>query len=177
MALTKQGWIMIGGLAGLLVVAGIVSSAVGHPLIAPTPTASNEAFEGTPVQPAQTDQPVQPDVVETPDAPPTSDLAARTQTALLAGYGVNSFTDLLSTLPGSLAGTIASIDSPSTGTVVITVQVTKDDTSRSELDAFARASLSLVGQQVPDLDRVEAVTADSLLRGVANRRDIPLLNR
>lgn len=107
----------------------------------------------------------------------TNNIADRTKTALLNAYGVKEFSDLLPNSPDSLVPLITGFESPTTGTVVIAVQVTKSDTDKDELKSTARAIHSLVGLQVKDLDRVEVVTADQLLRGVSNRRNVPLLNQ
>lgn len=98
----------------------------------------------------------------------------------LANVGHDSFTELL-TDPDwpadSLTGYIASVESPSSGTVVVTVQVTEDEVTKEELEQLAMQGLNLVGYDNEDLERVEAVTADGLLRGVANRYDSPVLSK
>ncbi|MGP4994896.1 hypothetical protein [Glutamicibacter ardleyensis] len=116
-----------------------------------------------------------------PEAPPTMKVAAPQHLAAdveknwLLNMGVDEPYELLDTLPNSLAGHVASFDDVATGTVEITVQT--NNATKSELESFSKSLFSLVGSDLQDLERVEAVTADRLTRGVANRREIPLLNQ
>ena len=96
--------------------------------------------------------------------------------AWLENYGATSNTEILSQLPESVQGYLVSAESPVPGTVVFTAQLSENDVTKAELEQTAMAVLQLVGYTDESLDRVEVVTADSLVRGVANRTDSPLLN-
>lgn len=93
----------------------------------------------------------------------------------LVSRGVKSNVVLLNESPGSVQSYLVSAESPATGTAVFTAQLTEDDVDKSELMQAAMAVLQLVGYSDESLARVEIVTADGLVRGVANRRDSPLL--
>lgn len=166
----KQKWIWIsGGVLALLVLSTVANA------FNPQDRGAKNAAPTIAVS-----VPATPTVTSTPpmtSAPVVNDMAERTNSALLNNYAVNSFSELLSTDAGSMTGLISKIESPTPGTVVITVQIDKNSTTKAELKDTARAIHSLVGMQITDLDRVEVVTADFLLRGVSNRRDIPLLNQ
>lgn len=96
--------------------------------------------------------------------------------AWLTSRGASSSAEVLLQSPGNVQGYLVSAESPSPGTAVFTAQLTKNDVTKAELEQAAMAVLQLVGYDDESLDRVEIVTADSLLRGVANRHDSPLLN-
>ncbi|AIY01167.1 hypothetical protein ART_1568 [Arthrobacter sp. PAMC 25486] len=96
--------------------------------------------------------------------------------AWLESRGVTSSTELLMANPENIQGYLVSAESPSPGTVVFTAQVTKGEVTKAELEQGAMAVLQLVGFDDETLDRVEIKTADSLVRGVANRHDSLLLN-
>lgn len=105
-----------------------------------------------------------------------SDYADEIYASWLESRGVSSSTEILMQNPSGVQGYLVSAESPSTGTVVFTAQLTKGDVTKDELKQAAMAVLQLVGFDDESLTRVEIVTADSLVRGVANRRDSPLLN-
>jgi len=115
-----------------------------------------------------------------PQAQPSSDLAKRTEKAVLKAFGARSFTALLGKrgMEGSLIPFIAGLEVVGAGdTVKVTVQVTPNETTKKELDRTAFVILSLVGEQVTDLNRVEVWTANNELYGVSNRLEVPMLNR
>ncbi|MDP2181386.1 MAG: hypothetical protein Q8K99_02295 [Actinomycetota bacterium] len=115
----------------------------------------------------------------TPQAEPNSELAKRTEEAALEAFGVDSFTELLGAegMEGSLVPYISGFEVVGGDTVQVTVQLTRNDVAREELERTAFTIHSLTGEQVEDLNRVEVWTADRELYGVSNRRDVPLLNR
>lgn len=95
----------------------------------------------------------------------------------LTSMGVKRPLEILEHSPASIQGFVNGVESPSTGTLVFTVQVTQGEVDKAELERSAMAMLQIIGYDHSDVDRVELVTADSLKRAVANRRDSPLLNR
>ncbi|HCJ55445.1 MULTISPECIES: hypothetical protein [Glutamicibacter] len=97
--------------------------------------------------------------------------------SFLLNYGVKSQEELLSQNSGSVQSYLVSAESPSTGTVVFTAQLTGDDVDQAEVDKAALAVLNLIGFSDDEVDRVEIVTADSKIRGAANRGDSPLLSK
>ena len=97
--------------------------------------------------------------------------------ALLENYGVKSQSELLAQNPESVQSYLVSAESPSSGTVVFTAQLTEADVDKAEVEQAAMAVLNLVGLSDDSVDRVEIVTADSAVRGVANRNDSPMLNK
>lgn len=123
-----------------------------------------------------------------PEPEPASDIAERTETVLLNAFAVDagdgdlrspsSFTELLFAegMEDSLLGYISGSESVGS-TAIFTVQLTQDDVTKEELERTAFTIHSLTGEQIEDLMRVEVKTADSRLRGVSNRRDVPILNR
>jgi hypothetical protein len=130
---------------------------------------SDKAAESSPV-------PVEP----TPPAARNSDLAKRTERATLKAFGVNSFTKLLGAggMEDSLVPYISGFEVVGAGdTVKVTVQEPRDRVTREELQRTAFAILSLTGEQIKDLNRVEVWTADGELNGVSNRLEVPMLNR
>ena len=60
---------------------------------------------------------------------------------------------------------------------MFTAQLTEADVDKAEAEQAAMAVLNLVGLSDDSVDRVEIVTADSAVRGVANRNDSPMLNK
>lgn len=68
-------------------------------------------------------------------------------------------------------------ESPSEGTLVLTVQLRGDDVEKDELKRSAEKVMNLAGVSHEDLTRVEVVTADLEKRGAFNRHDSLLLNR
>lgn len=123
-------------------------------------------------------------VAETPksadeptEAKPNSDLAKRTETAYLAGFGIDSMDDLvgLEGVEDSLVPFIVSFEDVGSDTVKVTVQA--NDVNQEELDDTARAIHSLVGEEVGDLNRVEVWTANGEMHGVSNRWEVPMLNQ
>lgn len=114
-----------------------------------------------------------------PQAKPNSDLNKRTKKAVLEAFGVNEFIKLYGEkgMDDSLIPYISSMETVGGNTVKVTLQVTKNDVTREELDDTARVILSLSGEKVKDLDRVEVWTADNVLHGISNRWEVPLLNR
>lgn len=97
--------------------------------------------------------------------------------SLLENYGVKSQSELLTQNPASVQSYLVSAESPSSGTVVFTAQLTEADVDKAEAEQAAMAVLNLVGLSDDSVDRVEIVTADSAVRGVANRNDSPMLNK
>ena len=96
--------------------------------------------------------------------------------AWLESRGASTSAEVLLQSPDNLQGYLVSAESPVSGTAVFTAQVTKGEFSKADYKQAAMAVLQLVGYGDDSLDRVEIVSADSLDRGVANRRDSPLLN-
>ena len=68
-------------------------------------------------------------------------------------------------------------ESPSEGTLVLTIQLRGDDVENEELTRSAEKVMNLAGYDNKDLKRVEVVTADLAKRGAFNRHDSLLLNR
>jgi hypothetical protein len=135
----------------------------------PPEAGSDKAAEGSPVPDEQT-----------PQTAPTSDLAKRTKKATLEAFGVSSFTKLIFAkgMEGSLIPFISRLEVVGAGdTVKVTVQVPKGEVTQKELDQTAFAILSLTGEKVKDLNRVEVWTADNEMYGVSNRAEVPMLNR
>jgi len=173
---SKKVKIWGGVAAGVLVLSGI-GSLVGPPkqpstppVVAATPSASPsvqptpEAKASSSPEPAYSSVPAEP-----------SHLAKDVEKAWLENMMVDKPVELLDTLPNSLAGYVTSFEDVTTGTIEITVQT--NDATKAELKKFSQSVFSLVGSDFPDLERVEAVSADKLTRGVTNRREVPLLNQ
>lgn len=120
----------------------------------------------------------EPEAEPEPEPAAESDVADRAAEAVLTAFGVDTFQDILFAegAEGSLLGYISRWESVGS-TAIFTVQLTKTDVTKEELERAAFNIHSLVGQQVEDLDRVEVKTADSELRGISNRRDVPILNQ
>lgn len=136
------------------------------------PTAAAAATTAPTVAPSSTAK-ADPSPERTTAKPVT--LAADTEKLWLENMMVDEPYELLETLPDSLAGYVASFDDVASGTVEITVQ--ENNVAKAELEQLSRSVFSLVGTDLPELERVEAVTADRLTRGVTNRREVPLLNQ
>ncbi|MFM9430080.1 hypothetical protein [Arthrobacter sp. MP_2.3] len=157
----------------------------------PTPEAATKAAEApqatpivaAPAPPVTTEAPAAPAPPAAPAAPapsaapPAVDYGAKVYAAWLAARGAKDSAEVLMQSPGGVQGYLVSAESPSPGTAVFTAQLTKSDVDKDELEKAAMAVLQLAGFDDKELDRVEIVTADSLARGVANRRDSPLLNQ
>lgn len=141
---------------------------------APTDNTGTSASSAPAVTEAETEAP-ESAPEETDPSASGQEYADATYAAWLASYGAQSNTEILAQLPESVQGYLVSAESPVPGTVVFTAQLTEGDVEEAELDETAMAVLQLVGYEDESLDRVEVVTADSLARGVANRRDSPLL--
>lgn len=91
-------------------------------------------------------------------------------------YGVSSQAEMITSDPGHLQSYIVSAEAPSDGILVLTAQVTKDETNKAELNSTAHAILNTLGTEDETLDRVEVVTADGVARGTVNRAESELLN-
>lgn len=150
---------------------------------APVPVTPSAKQVPVPVTPITKQAPVPavpiPEPTIAQDTTPTEDnavYAQRIYDAWLTSRGATTQLEVLEQSPGNPQGYLVSAESPVVGTVVFTAQLTKDDVTKDELKATAMAVLQLVGFDDETVDRIEIVTADSLLRGVANRRDSPLLN-
>ena len=138
-------------------------------------TESDEAAESSPAEefaPEIADDPGEPE----PQAAPSGDLAQRTQEAYLAAFGIDSMNELfgLEGVEDSLVPFIVSFEDVGSNTVKVTVQT--NNVYEEELDQTAFAILSLTGNKVETLNRVEVWTANGEMYGVSHRWDVPLLN-
>jgi len=117
--------------------------------------------------------------VPAPQAQGSSDLAKRTEKATLSAFGVHSFTELFKEKSSgdSLFPFISGFEDHGAGWVVVTVQVTRNETTKEELKQTASAILSLTGEQIKDLNGVEVDTADGELYGMSTRAEVPMLNQ
>lgn len=181
-------WI-VGGIVGLFIFFAILGSLIGTddepagnaatPSSTPSASAS-DAPSSTPTtarsEAAEVSEPEASPEVAAPEAS-GREYADSVYNAWLSSRGVASNTDILLQSPESVQGYLVSAESPTTGTVVFTAQLAKGDVTKAELEQAAMAVLQLVGVTDESLDRVEVVTADSVVRGVANRRDSLLLNQ
>jgi len=139
----------------------------------PAPESDTAAESSSPPVPAEI--PVEP----TPQAQGSSNLAKRTEKATLSAFGVHSFTDLFKEKGSgdSLFPFISGFEDHAAGWVVVTVQVTRNETTKEELKQTASAILSLTGEQLKDLNGVEVDTADGELFGMSTRAEVPMLNQ
>ena len=115
----------------------------------------------------------------TSQAQGSSDLAKRTEKATLSAFGVHSFTELFGEkgAEDSLVPYISGVKDQTAGWVRVTVQVTRNETTKEELKRTAFVILSLTGEQIKDLDGVEVETADGELIGMSIRAEVPMLNQ
>lgn len=168
-----------GGVAAAVIVIGGIANLVNpqeKPDLTPAPTvaAPSPSVKPSPSKTADkaaTQEEIDAFVAENASKPIAKDF----EKAWLENMMVDSPTELLSTMPNSLAGYVNGFEDVASDTIEITVQ--KNDVSKADLKAQAQSMFSLVGSDFPELQRVEVVSADRLTRGVSNRRDVPLLNQ
>lgn len=94
----------------------------------------------------------------------------------LQQMGVTEPIELQSSLPDSLAWTLNAPEQVLTGELLVTSQVTKNETTQDALKQQARSILQLVCQNNSDLDQVRVRTADSGLDGTFRRADSLVCN-
>lgn len=174
---------ILGGIVALIIIAALAGDPEPDtPQAQPTATAQSEAPASSKATEEASKKPKEEpqEKVET-EAPEPTDTgqkwADKQYASFLENYGVKSQTELLKQNAASVQSYLVSAESPSSGTVVFTAQLTESDVDKAELKQAAMAVLNLIGYSDDSVDRVEIVTADSLVRGTANRYDSPLLNR
>ncbi|MBG6083284.1 hypothetical protein [Zhihengliuella flava] len=142
-----------------------------------TPSSDNASTEPTaaPTTPADETEGSAP--ADTNSSESKEEFADRISEAYLDGAGEASYAAILNRDSTLILGYTNGVESPSAGTVILTVQLTETEVVEEELDKAATAFMNIAGYAEDDLDRVEIVTSDSSVRGVANRHDNALLNQ
>jgi hypothetical protein len=132
---------------------GVNKTVTSTPTLGTSPTAT--ATPSTKATPAP---------VETPTEAPEEDtpgLAAAVEKSIKENLGIDNFTDNLQYDPEALWGYISSIKDDGKGKVLITVQVTMNETDQNEVQELAQHALSLGKYSNPQLEMVEVITADN----------------
>lgn len=116
----------------------------------------------------------------TPAAPAESaeTLYARTaETKMREVFGVvDSFAETCDpTDSGNWSCYVSAVEAPLVGNIVVTLDLPSSDTTLG--DTAARAVMSLVGEQMLDLNQVQVMTTSGQYIGNVMRSDIPFLNQ
>lgn len=158
--------LVVVGVAVAFAVVGALLPEVDDPADAAPPTATAEAT------PEPTTEEVEP-VAEPTTEPDTPDLAASVRQAALDGLGVAEFTETCAWSPPGWGCYLADVKAVGSSTVVLRLQVDRDDTATGERAALA--VFNFAGPTHEDLSVVQAVSADGSTLATLRRGDVPLL--
>lgn len=177
----KLSWKAWAGIAAAVVVVGSIGNALNgdDEAPAPSPVVAASASAAPSSSPVPNRAKVEP-AAATPTAEKklsNEDWAEKKYQDWLDSRGVKSHTEILAADSTSVQGYLVSAEAPTYGTVVFTAQLTSNEATKLHLENAASSVLNLIGFEDEEVERVEIVTADSQVRGVANRRDSALLNQ